>query len=150
MLFDTFLHFDQHKYFLITELIKMILHSLILFIFITNISAFNTCPEKCVCDDVKLSVICDNAGLTQCWFNFLSVCLSVWFSKFKNNLSVPIYLHPRLESLSLRNNFLDAIKPDELGIYSSLKYLDLSQNQVNEKFWRFFVNFLWIILKIIY
>lgn len=73
------------------------------------VSAF--CPIGCTCiDDPSFSpsVECDGAGLT----------------------SIPILFNPRIRTLRLSNNQISSVLLEELGFYTELEHLDLSDNKI--------------------
>ncbi|KAK2728057.1 leucine-rich repeat neuronal protein 2-like [Artemia franciscana] len=65
------------------------------------------CPGACYCDDIRLEVFCDNAGLDV----------------------IPITLNPYVQRLALRNNRIKSID-NGLRVYQDLLYADLSRNKV--------------------
>ncbi|XP_064455665.1 leucine-rich repeat-containing protein 15-like isoform X2 [Ornithodoros turicata] len=65
------------------------------------------CPNKCLCDDESLRVVCDASSLDV----------------------VPITLNPGLKELNLVNNHIKSIM-SSFSVYNSLIYLDVSNNQL--------------------
>lgn len=65
------------------------------------------CPNKCLCDDESLRVVCDAASLGV----------------------VPITLNPGLKELNLVDNQIKTIT-SSFGVYTRLIYLDISNNQL--------------------
>lgn len=65
------------------------------------------CPEDCTCNDVALSVSCENAGLEV----------------------LPITLNPSIQRLHLQNNKIKAVDA-ALGFYGQLHHVDLSYNEL--------------------
>ncbi|XP_028969078.1 insulin-like growth factor-binding protein complex acid labile subunit [Galendromus occidentalis] len=79
------------------------------------------CPSRCECRDDELAVVCLNAQLDM----------------------VPWTLHPRLRSLNLRgNNIKQVSRSFSFSDYSSLRVLDLSQNQLVDLHQRSFASLL--------
>ncbi|KAH7728730.1 leucine-rich repeat-containing protein 4B [Aphelenchoides avenae] len=68
------------------------------------------CPPGCTCSDESRSVTCVNAKV----------------------LTIPILLHPSLQSLTLVNTSLLGLDKDAISIYRELRYLSLARNAITE------------------
>ena len=93
-----------------------------------------SCPQVCQCLDKDVG--CNNLNLTSLPtdIDVLTEKLELAENKLSaEKLSLKFQAYPNLKNLDLRDNFITVINQDLLhGLQSSLEYLDLSGNGIND------------------